>query len=267
MNASEYFKYRQLQIAFSTLGRGKPLIMLHGWGVPSRVMEPLASQLSDIRHCYLIDLPGFGNSPVPEQPWNISDYADCITSFIETNCEGPVDILAHSFGGRITLKLCADSQVSSQIDNVLITGGAGMKPRRSMRFYLKKYSAKLMKFPFLLLPQPLRKKALAWLRQTTAWKALGSSDYQQLDGVMRKTFVKTVTEYLEPCLRHISHETLLLWGENDQATPLYQAERMELGLRNAALVTIKEAGHYAFLDRPKKFTSIARAFFNDASSG
>jgi pimeloyl-ACP methyl ester carboxylesterase len=36
---------------------------------------------------------------------------------------------------------------------------------------------------------------------------------------------------------------------------------MEKGIENAALVEIENAGHYVILDRPKHFTSIARAFF------
>ncbi len=78
---------------------------------------------------------------------------------------------------------------------------------------------------------------------------------------MRETFVKSVTEHLDNCLPHIPHEVLLLWGRNDEATPLYQGQRMEKGIKNAALVTIDNADHYAFLDRPKHFASIARAFF------
>jgi pimeloyl-ACP methyl ester carboxylesterase len=78
---------------------------------------------------------------------------------------------------------------------------------------------------------------------------------------MRETFVKSVTEYLEPCLPEITHEVLLLWGTNDEATPLYQGRRMEKDIKQAALVEIEGAGHYAFLDRPKHFASIARAFF------
>ncbi len=113
----------------------------------------------------------------------------------------------------------------------------------------------------MILPSSLREKALTWLRQTSAWKALGSSDYSKLSGVMRQTFVKTVTEYLEKSLPEIPHEVLLLWGKNDEAAPLYQAERMEKGIDNAALVVIDHAGHYAFLDRPSHFASVAKAFF------
>jgi len=80
---------------------------------------------------------------------------------------------------------------------------------------------------------------------------------------MRQTFVKSVTEHLDQLLPDIDNEILLLWGENDDATPLYQAERMEKGLKNSALVVIDHAGHYAFLDKPKRFAAIAEAFFNE----
>lgn len=222
---------------------------------------PLAKQLSDIRDCYVFDLPGFGHSSIPNRAWSVDDYADLIQQFIQDQEFESVDLLVHSFGGRIALKLCSRANAEQFINRVLITGGAGMKPKRGWKYYVKKYTAKLLKAPFLILPSSLRDKALDSLRQTSLWKALGSSDYSKLDGVMRETFVKTVTEYLEPCLPEIPHEVLLLWGENDEAAPLYQAKRMEEGIENAALVVINNAGHYAFLDRPSHFTSIAKAFF------
>jgi pimeloyl-ACP methyl ester carboxylesterase len=184
-----------------------------------------------------------------------------IQEFIADQAFDSVDLLVHSFGGRIALKLCARPSAKQLIDKVLITGGAGMKPKRSWKYYFKKYTAKFLKAPFLILPSSLREKALGWLRQTSLWKALGSSDYSKLEGVMRETFVKTVTEYLEPCLPQIPHEVLLLWGENDEAAPLYQAKKMEEGIEHAELVVMDHAGHYAFLDRPSHFASIAKAYF------
>lgn len=254
------YQYGDLAVAYRKTGSGKPMVILHGWGTSGRVMMPLARQLSHLRTCYVLDLPGFGNSSAPAGPWNIDDYADLTESFIRDLGSSPVDMLVHSFGGRITLKLCARPFGREHIDKVLITGGAGMKPKRSLKYYIKKHTAKLLKAPFRLLPVKQRHKALAWLRTTSLWRALGSSDYSKLSGVMRDTFVRSVTEFLEPVLPDIEHEVLLLWGKNDDATPLYQAQRMEAGIRHAALVTIEHAGHYAFLDRPKHFASITEAF-------
>lgn len=261
MSNDQTFNYEGQKVNYEKIGAGKPLVILHGWGSSKRVMMPVARGLEQHRSCYVLDLPGFGDSEEPSSPWGIGHYADCIQAFIQHLNEDKVDVLVHSFGGRIILKLCAREFGKKYIDKVLITGGAGMKPRRSFKFYLRKYTAKILKAPFMILPAKPRERALGWLRNTKLWKSLGSSDYSKLSGVMRQVFVRSVTEYLESTLPMIPHEVLLLWGRNDEATPLYQAERMEKGIRNAALVVMDDAGHYAFLDKPKQFIRIAQAFF------
>lgn len=261
MANAETYIYKDLPISYEVIGEGKPLVVLHGWGSSRRVMMPLARSLAHIRTSYVLDLPGFGDSPEPNTSWSIDDYADAVESFISNKFEGPVDLLVHSFGGRITLKLCSGKFGSERIQKVLITGGAGMKPKRTLKFYFRKYLAKLLKLPFSILPKSYREPALVKLRQTSLWKSLGSGEYNQLSGVMRETFVKSVTEYLEKCLPLIPHDILLLWGRNDEATPVYQGERIEEGIKNSALVVIEDAGHYAFLDKPKQFVSIAEAYF------
>jgi len=259
------FTYREQKLSYQIFGAGKPLLLLHGWGSSGEVMMPLAKNIAHLRTCYVIDLPGFGASPEPIRGWEIDDYAAIIQAFTQSlNLKDTkADLLVHSFGGRIALKLCASEFGKKYFEKILITGGAGMKPKRSAGYFIRKYTAKSLKAPFLLLPSTQQQKALSWLRRTSIWRKLGSGDYSKLSGVMRETFVKSVNEYLEPCLPRIPHEVLLLWGSNDEATPLYQAERMEQGIPAAVLVVIEGAGHYAFLDKPKRFASIAEAFFKE----
>lgn len=266
-NPLQFFmkKYRieikGLPVAWYKTGEGKPLIMLHGWGSSSAVMQSLANRLAQFRSVYLLDFPGFGNSPEPPQPWTIQHYANIVEEWINrTAPEGDFDLLAHSFGGRVAIKLLSNQPISSRIDKVIFTGAAGLKPKRPGTYYIKKYTAKLLKAPFYILPLSMREKGLAQLRQTKIWKQLGSADYKKLSGVMRETFVKTVTEFQDDELKKINHEILLVWGEDDSATPLEQGIRMDKILPDSALVTIKHAGHYAFLDQPAQFTAIAKAY-------
>jgi len=261
MIKTHFYTYKDQRIAYEVVGQGKALLVLHGWGSSKRVMMPIAKSLKDIRASYVLDFPGFGDSNEPSEPWSIDNYADAVEAFISMLPDDHVDVLVHSFGGRVMLKLLNRPNGKQIINKVLITGGAGMKPQRSFKFYVRKYTAKTLKAPFMILPGALREKALSWLRSTDFWKNLGSSDYSQLSGIMRQTFVKAVTEHLEDQLPNIDHETLLLWGRNDDATPIYQAKRIEAGIKNAVLVVIEDAGHYAFLDKPKQFAAIARAFF------
>jgi pimeloyl-ACP methyl ester carboxylesterase len=255
------FDYKGLPVTYYTFGKGAPLIVLHGWGASSQVMKPICASLKLKRTFYLIDFPGFGKTPPPPVPWSIDDYTDLTAGFIRSLQAGTADILAHSFGGRITLKLCARETDKSLVGKVIITGGAGMKPRRSPKYYFKKNLAFALKYPFTLLPEQQSQRGLQWLRSTKLWKLLGSSDYKTLGGVMREVFVKTVSEHLDRLLPSIPHEILLIWGKNDDATPLYQAKKMEKGLRNAGLAVIDDAGHYAFLDRAHQFKLITEAFF------
>lgn len=229
-------------------------------------MTPVAAGLKEIRTLYIPDLPGFGNSPAPDLPWSVDDYADAVEKFVDEEISEPrIDLLVHSFGARIALKLLTRKDFNNRIEKVVFTGAAGLKPKRNPLFYLKKYIALLLKSPFHLLPGKAREKGLARLRQTAVWKKLGSSDYRSLSGVMRDTFVKTVSEYLDPLLPLIEHEVLLIWGEQDTATPADQGRRMEKKLKNGTLILMKEAGHYAFIDQPSLFNSIVRAYLKPAS--
>lgn len=255
------FEYKGLSVHAEVIGSGKPLLILHGWGSSGAVMRPMAQSLALEQSRHLVDFPGFGRSSPPAEAWSVDDYADLVAAYIRHLDAGPVDLLVHSFGGRVALKLCARPEGKDLVGKVLITGGAGMKPRRKPMYYVRKWTASVLKAPIVLVPGPYTDAAHRWLRTTRAWKALGSGDYKTLDGVMRQVFVKTVTEFLEPCLPRIPHSVLLLWGADDDATPLYQAERMRDGIADAALVTIDAAGHYAFLDQPAKFRLIAEAFF------
>lgn len=256
--------YWRTKIAWTAIGTGQPLLLLHGWGSSSDVMRPIADRLGAYRTCYLIDFPGFGDSPEPLKGWSVGDYADLTSDFIRQILpeNQSADILAHSFGGRVSIKFLSNKQdpTAKRIDKVIFTGAAGLKPKRSLSFYVKKYTAKTLKAPFVLLPEPLRNAGLDWLRKTSLWKKLGSGEYRELTGTMRETFVKTVTEYLEKDVREIPNEVLLIWGEKDAATPLEQGERMDQLLKQSALVTIPEAGHYAFLDNPVQFAAIVKSY-------
>lgn len=253
----------QKKALYRKSGAGKPLLILHGWGSSSVVMQKPAHALSSLRTVWSPDLPGFGQSDEPPKAWSVDDYVDWTLAFVKECMQADkIDVLAHSYGGRMMLKwLARGGAEAAMVDKVLITGGAGLKPKRKPAFYLKKYTAKALKAPIQLLPLNLQQPAQQKLRQTALWKSLGSSDYNQLSGIMRETFVKSVSEFLDPLLPKIDHELFLLWGEDDQATPMDQAQRWEAGLKHASLVSIPKAGHYAFLDQAPQFNAIAKAYF------
>jgi len=75
-----------------------------------------------------------------------------------------------------------------------------------------------------------------------------------------------VNEDLRSLLPRIQAPTLLIWGENDEDTPLADGQLMEQLIPDAGLVIFKGAGHYAYLEQPTRFCHIVETFFRGTSS-
>ena len=79
---------------------------------------------------------------------------------------------------------------------------------------------------------------------------------------MRQTLVKVVNEDLCDLMPNVKCPTLLIWGKNDDATPLSDGEKMEKLMPEAALVKFEGAGHYSFLECQAQFLRVLASFMN-----
>ncbi|MBP5193186.1 MAG: alpha/beta hydrolase [Clostridia bacterium] len=228
-------------------GDGKPILFLHGYLSNKESFYYQTEYLSAFARTIAVDLPGFGKTPEPPFGYSLGDYVDFVRGVIENRCGGRTDIIAHSFGGRIALKLAA--LYPDAVSRMLLTGSAGMKPRRTLRFYAKKGTYRILKKFF-----PCREKALR--------EKFSSPDYLALSPVMRESFVKIISEHLEKYLPQIKAPTLLVFGENDRETPLYMARRLNRNIAGSGLVIMKDCGHFCFSQNPAVFNAIAFEFFN-----
>ena len=87
-----------------------------------------------------------------------------------------------------------------------------------------------------------QKKARVRIEKARARR--GSSDYNDATPMMRAILSKCVNEDLCHVMPHIQAPTLLIWGENDTATPLADAKKMEKLIPDAGLVSFPGCGHY-----------------------
>ena len=133
-----------------------------------------------------------------------------------------------------------------------------MKPKKTLSQKLKLYSYKASKY---ILNIPAIKKifpdALDNLR-----KSRGSADYNAASPVMRQTLVKVVNEDLTHVFPKINVPTLLVWGKNDTATPVSDAQLMEKNIPDAGLVVLERSGHYSFLEEAYTFNKVLASFMN-----
>ena len=227
-----------------------PLLLMHGWGSNASLMRPIAQALKDQFHIYNIDLPGHGNTPPPPTAWGVPEHAELVQAFIKEEIGQSVHIVGHSNGGRISFLMASDPKMAKNINSLSLISPSGVKPQRTMKYHVKRGIANTLKAPMKLLPGALHDYGQDWLRHTLIWRMLGSSDYSQLQGVMREVFVKTVNCHLEDRLHLIKTPTLLFWGTEDTAISRYQMDIMLSEIKGSELITLEGASHYGYIDQP-----------------
>ncbi len=233
---------------YNPKGAKKTLLFLHGWGVDSLSFGKLIDRLTTKKYSvYLLDLPGFGQSQTPASDFNLDNYANIVSGFVKKLGLKDVNLIGHSFGGRITIKLASSN--AEFIDKIVLVDAAGINTPSTFRKLALKF-AKIIKPLFIPeFMQPLRKKLYLMV----------GSEY--LDNVeMSRIFSKVVSENLTPLLPKINKPTLIVWGGKDKTTPLYYAELMKKLIIGSRLVVFESAGHFSFIDEPNKFMEALTRF-------
>lgn len=243
------------RLAYTVSGEGNPMILMHGWGCNADTLASVEKTAAESHRVYNIDFPGFGQSPEPTQVWGVEDYTRALENFVRLlGIEKPV-LLGHSFGGRVGILYSSRNPV----DRLVLVDAAGVKPRRPLSYYVKVYSFKFMKRLYTL----IYGKEGAAKRIEAERARRGSADYQSASPRMRAILSKVVNEDLCHVMPAIKAPTLLIYGENDTATPVRDAKKIESLVPDAGLVVFPGCGHYSFLDNPYQFAAVLRSFLTN----
>ena len=246
--------YENLRLHYTVAGAGQPLFLLHGWGCSTEIWRSVLPFLEERFRVINVDFAGFGQSEEPTDVWGVEEYTRTVEAIAKAEgVESPV-LVGHSFGGRVSIVYASRNKTQK----VILVDAAGVKPKRSLTYYRKVYTFKLLKW---LAPIILGKERAQQLIDKRRAKA-GSSDYNNASPRMRAILSKVVNEDLCHLMPKISAPTLLFWGENDTATPLSDAKRMERLIPDAGLVTVAGAGHYSFLENTPLFLRVVESFLS-----
>ncbi len=226
-------------------GKGDFIFFLHGFGGSKESFKIVKNYLDN--NMVFVSFAGFGESEI-KQPYFVKDYARDLTELIINLAKGKsVILVCHSFGARVASYVASEHK--ELVKKLMIVDGAGIKPRRTLGYYLKVFKYKQMK-----------KRVQKGKAPESALEKFGSSDYKSLSKIMKQTFVNVVNEDLKPKFRQIECPTLLFYGENDKETPLYMARKLHRLIKDSALIKVKGAGHFSYLDNFGLFLSVLKAF-------
>ena len=248
----KFITYQGIKLHYTVSGEGHPLMLLHGWGCSTEIWQRVLPFLEERFRVINVDFAGFGQSEEPTDVWGVEEYTRSVEAIAQHEGITSPILIGHSFGGRVSIVYASRNKVQK----VMLVDAAGVKPRRSLTYYRKVYTFKLLK---RLLPLVVGKARAEQMIQARRAKA-GSSDYNQASPMMRRVLSKVVNEDLCHLMPKITAPTLLFWGENDTATPLADAKKMEKLIPDAGLVTVAGAGHFSFLENTTLFLRVTESF-------
>ena len=256
----------------------KTAVILQGWGTGCDLYDFAAGCINDGYRVVQFDFPGFGESDEPSEPWRPADYARFFCKFMEALGIGEAALIGHSYGGRVIIKLAsgafgagtgaseaeaesapafgAGAELPFKISKIVLVDSAGIMPERSAAQKRKVKRYKIMRN--FLTSKPVHAMFPEvidyWMSQQ------GSDDYRNSSPMMKKCLVMAVNEDQREELPRIQQDTLLVWGDLDDATPIGDAKIMEELIPNAGLVVLEGTGHYSFLEKPAQFRGIIRSY-------
>jgi pimeloyl-ACP methyl ester carboxylesterase len=216
---------------------GPELIWVHGWGQSGAAFMELARSFARDAASAVVDLPGFGNSPLPPAHWGTADYGDAIAGWIATLPPRKRIWIAHSYGCRVGIQLAA--RHPGLLAGMVLIAAAGLPRHRTLiqtlRLKARIYAFKLAK---RLTPAGAARERL--------YAKAGSADARNA-GAMRPILIRAVNENLTEEARKIGCPTLLVYGRDDDDTPPEIGERLNGLIAGSELLVLNGFDHHTIL--------------------
>lgn len=229
------------------------LLWGHGWGQSLQALLPLAQSLQPFAPSRLIDFPGFGQSPKPDDSWGTAEYADQVAAWLRTLPPSRFIWIGHSFGGRVGVQLAA--RHPELLAGMILIAAAGIpRPRTWTQQAKLAIRRQFFRTAKRLLPEGPQ---LDRLRQR-----MGSADYRSA-GAMRPIFSRVVSENLTEQARQVRCPTLLLYGDADTETPAEMGRCFQALIPSAQFILLEGFGHLTILTEGRHQLALRiRTFLN-----
>jgi pimeloyl-ACP methyl ester carboxylesterase len=215
------------------------LLFLHGWGGNRESLRGIAALFQHTHRIHLIDLPGFGEAPIPPPDWDTVHYTDLIQQYLLDRIQGSVILVGHSFGGKICIRLAA--RHLAPVKAMVLIGVPGLPQPTASKVALRRTGIRWLRRWLRTLQPLIGSRGVDWHT-----RQFGSKDYLAA-GELRSIFVRIVNEDLTESARLIACPTLLLWGTDDTETPPWLGQRYrELIGNRASLAFLPHKDHFPF---------------------
>jgi pimeloyl-ACP methyl ester carboxylesterase len=254
---------------------GAPVVFVHGLGGNwQNWLENLPATAE--RHRVLaLDLPGFGESPMPRDGIAISSYARTIDAWLEGLGVGRVAVVGNSMGGFIGADLAI--AFPGRVERLVLAAAAGISVTNLRRRPTKTFArvtAALGALTATRRREIIGRRRLRHLVLSTIVRHPSRLQPDLLHEIMRGSgksgyvdaLEALVTYDIRDSLGQIRCPTLIVWGREDMLVPVKDAKEFERLIPESQQIVMEDTGHVPMLERPDAFNRCLLDFLEEAAA-
>jgi len=259
------------EVVYVDIGEGPhaPIVFVHGLaGKWQNWLENLPRAAQE-RRAIALDLPGFGESPIPREEITISGYAELVDGLLEQLGIDSAVVVGNSMGGFISAELAI--KFPGRVDRLVLVAAAGIsattlrrRPTLTGARIAGVISAATLARRELVVARPrLRHVAMSFVIRHPS-RLHADLLFEIAPGSNSPGFMDAFEALLgydfRDRLSEIGCPTLVVWGREDVLVPVADADEFERFIPDSRKVVFAETGHVPMLERPRRFNECLMGF-------
>ena len=261
-----------IRVRYVEAGHGPPVLLIHGLGVSAATWRDNMAALAKRHRVYAVDLPGHGDSEIPDISYESASMVDFVRELIAALGHQQIALVGSSLGGGLCLLVAVDHP---EIVSKLVlssSGGVGREVSMILRLASLPWVGELMASgpvdgTQILLRKTFHDKRFASrelldeFRRTNRLPGARNASLRiirthiGLWGVRRKSIVSGR-------LRRLAVPTLVFWGADDEIIPVKHAYRAARSLPFCDLHVFGNCGHWPHMERADDFNRLTLEFLS-----
>lgn len=251
-----------VKVFYDTYGEGTPLVFLHPWTTNGYIWYYQVFPFALTNKVIVIDHRGHGRSDKPREGYAIQQHAQDVAAVMDAAKADRAVMVGNSIGGMMVMQFALDYP-QRVIANVIQSSGTGLgkeMPKEAAEGFRQNYEATfsaLLEGAVSAKTRHERSEILDVMKahfmvQSNFPKHVFDSALADPNGVFNWDISDRLKEIRQP--------TIVLAGEEDQATPVAANKFLADNIPGAKLKLVKDVGHFYQLEKPADFNATLREF-------
>jgi len=245
---------------YEVYGRGRPVILLHGWLGSWGLWQETMTYLARYYRTYALDFWGFGESGKKLNTYDVQDFVSLVDQFMEQLGIMRAPLVGHSMGGTVSLSVAL--RYPERVKQVVVVGSpiVGSSLSWMLKLFGRRPVAWVVHHNLWALKLGFRILA-PWYSRDPHWPDIMDRDVSQ---TTMESFLTSIASLrrtdLRPTLDQVSVPVMGMYGAKDIIVSPDQWKVIASGLPQARIERFPASGHFIMLDEPAKFMQTLYGF-------